>query len=97
MQRQIAEEAQKAGLSVPEYIQRVKMQAAQQQQMRQRMMAQQQAAQQSGQPVAQQPGAQPGQQVPIQVRFQNGAVSLRYPLALTLSSSLGHLNQKHSL
>jgi len=76
MQAQIAVEAQKAGLTVPQYIERVKAQAMQQHQMRQRMMAQQQQAQQQGQPVmqqqqgapqqGQQQGAQPGQQVPIQ-------------------------------
>jgi len=58
MQQQIAVEAQKAGLTVPQYIERIKAQAMQQQQMRQQMAAQQQQQQ------AQQ-GAQPGQQVPI--------------------------------
>lgn len=56
MQQQIAAEAQKLGLTVPQYIERIKAQAMQQQQMRQQQMAQQQQAQQ---------GAQPGQQVPI--------------------------------
>lgn len=68
MQAQIASEAQKAGLSVPQYIERVKAQAMQQHQMQQRM-AQQQQQQQGGQPQAptqSPPGAQPGQQVPIQ-------------------------------
>ncbi|KAI7333817.1 hypothetical protein D0868_06301 [Hortaea werneckii] len=76
MQQQIAAEAQKNGLTVPQYIERVKAQAMQNAQMRQRMMQAQQQAQQSGQPVATAPpqqqqggpgnGAQPGQQVPIQ-------------------------------
>ncbi|EMC96867.1 hypothetical protein BAUCODRAFT_69926 [Baudoinia panamericana UAMH 10762] len=66
MQMQIAAEARKAGLSVPQYIERVKQQAMQQHQqrmqMQQQMQQQQQAAQSQGQPG----GAQPGQQVPIQ-------------------------------
>ena len=70
MQQQIAAEAQKNGLTVPQYIERVKAQAMQNAQMRQRMMQAQQQAQQSGQPVATAPtqqqqggpgnGAQPG-------------------------------------
>ena len=62
MQAQIAAEAQKAGMTVPQYIERVKAQAMQQHQMRQQM-AQQQGQQQQQQ---MQQGAQPGQQVPIQ-------------------------------
>lgn len=57
MQAQLAAEAQKAGLTVPQYIERMKaqmMQQAQQQQQQQRMQAQGPQ------------GAQPGQQVPIQ-------------------------------
>ena len=49
MQAQIAAEAEKAGMTVPEYVERIKAQAMQQQQMRQQ----------------QQQGAQPGKQVPI--------------------------------
>lgn len=64
MQAQIAAEAQKAGLTVPQYIERVKQQAMQQHQRMQMQQAQQRA---SGQPQVQGPqGAQPGQQVPIQ-------------------------------
>lgn len=55
MQAQLAAEAQKAGLTVPQYVERLKAQAMQQHQLRQ----------QQGQQQAQQ-GAQPGQQVPIQ-------------------------------
>ncbi|KAK4544507.1 hypothetical protein LTR36_004079 [Oleoguttula mirabilis] len=68
MQMQIASEAQKAGMTVPAYIEKVKAQAMQQHQMRQQMaqQQQQQAQQQGGQPRPQiQQGAQPGQQVPI--------------------------------
>lgn len=70
MQAQIAAEAQKAGMSVPQYIEKVKAQAMQQHQMRQQMAQQQQQGQlQGGQPgqprPPQQGGAQPGQQVPI--------------------------------
>lgn len=67
MQQQIAAEAQKAGISVPQYVERLKQQAFQQHQMRQ-----QQAQQQGGQPGGPRPPgappgqAQPGQQVPIQ-------------------------------
>ncbi|KAH9844947.1 translocation protein sec62-like [Teratosphaeria destructans] len=72
MQRQIAAEAQKAGLTVPQYIERIKAQAMQQQQLR--MQQQQQQAQQGGPPPGQVPvvnpnspqAAQPGQQQPIQ-------------------------------
>nr|POE94668.1 translocation protein sec62 [Quercus suber] len=63
MQQQLANEAQKAGMSVPQYVERLKQQAFQQHQLRQ-----QQAQQQGGQPGGPAPagGAQPGQQVPIQ-------------------------------
>ncbi|KAF2772209.1 translocation protein [Teratosphaeria nubilosa] len=72
MQRQIAAEAQKAGLTVPQYIERIKAQAMQQQQLR--MQQQQQQAQQGGPQPGQAPlinpnspqAAQPGQQQPIQ-------------------------------
>ncbi|KAK4553735.1 Translocation protein S62 [Recurvomyces mirabilis] len=57
MQQQIAAEAQKAGLSIPEYIERVKQQAMRNQQMQ--MQQQQMQQQQQG------GGARPGQQVPI--------------------------------
>jgi translocation protein SEC62 len=60
MQAQLAAEAQKAGLTVPQYVERLKAQAMQQHQMRQQM------AQQPGSQQQSQPGAQPGQQVPIQ-------------------------------
>ncbi|KAK4983603.1 Translocation protein S62 [Elasticomyces elasticus] len=60
MQRQIAEEAQKAGLTIPEYVNRIRQQAAQQHQMRQQQQ-QQQAAQQQ----AQERQQQQQQQVPI--------------------------------
>lgn len=62
MQAQLAAEAQKAGLTVPQYVERLKAQAMQQHQMRQQQQQQQGAVQQQ----AQQQGAQPGQQVPIQ-------------------------------
>lgn len=55
MQQQLAAEAEKAGLTIPQYIERLKEQMAAHQQ---RQAAAQQAAQQQG-------GAQPGQQVPI--------------------------------
>ena len=61
MQQQIAAEAQKAGLSVPEYVERVKQQAMQQHQAQMARQQQQQQAQAKGPQ-----GAQPGQQVPIQ-------------------------------
>jgi translocation protein SEC62 len=61
MQRQLAAEAQKAGLTIPQYIERVKAQAMQQHQQR---MAQQQAQQQHQHGRGPQ-GAQPSQQVPI--------------------------------
>ena len=64
MQAQIASEAQKAGLTVPQYIERVKAQAFRQHQMQQQQ--QQMQAQQQGGPRPGGPGgAQPGQQVPI--------------------------------
>ncbi|KAK5175552.1 Translocation protein S62 [Saxophila tyrrhenica] len=59
MQAQLATEAQKAGMSVPQYVERLKAQAMQQHQMRQQQQQQAQGQQQ-------QQGAQPGQQVPIQ-------------------------------
>lgn len=65
MQQQIAIEAQKAGMSIPQYIEKVKAQAMQQHQMRQQMQQQQQAQQQQQQQHQGQQGAQPGQQVPI--------------------------------
>lgn len=61
MQQQIAAEAQKAGLTVPQYIERVKQQAMQQHQAQMAAQRQQQQQQAQGQQ-----GAQPGQQVPIQ-------------------------------
>lgn len=74
MQQQIAVEAQKAGVSVPEYVQRLKAAAMQKHQAQMALRAQQQ--QQGGgappqqqlqqQQQQQQNGAQPGQQVPIQ-------------------------------
>jgi translocation protein SEC62 len=56
MQRQLAAEAEKHGLSVQEYVQRLKAQAMAQQQaqMRAQMQAQQQQQQQQQQPI--QPG-----------------------------------------
>ncbi|KAF2722903.1 translocation protein [Polychaeton citri CBS 116435] len=77
IQAQITADAQRAGLSVPEFMQRMRAQAMQQAQMRQQMMQQQQGGQGpappgQGQPGPQQggpmppPGARPGQQVPIQ-------------------------------
>jgi translocation protein SEC62 len=57
MQAQLAAEAEKAGLTIPQYIERLKEQmAAHQQRQAQAQQQQQQGAQQ---------GAQPGQQVPI--------------------------------
>ncbi|KAK3684511.1 Translocation protein S62 [Vermiconidia calcicola] len=67
MQAQLAAEAQKAGMTVPQYVEKLKAQAMQQHQIRQQQAQQQQA--QGGQPQHQhqhQQGAQPGQQVPIQ-------------------------------
>jgi len=63
MQQQIAAEAQKAGLSVQQYVERVKQQAMRQHQMRMQMQQQQQQQQAAQSQGAQ--GAQPGQQVPI--------------------------------
>ncbi|KAK3670396.1 Translocation protein S62 [Recurvomyces mirabilis] len=60
MQQQIAAEAQKAGLSIPEYIERVKQQAMRNQQMQMQVQQQQQMQQQQ-----QGGGERPGQQVPI--------------------------------
>ncbi|TKA24883.1 hypothetical protein B0A50_06612 [Salinomyces thailandicus] len=92
MQQQIAVEAQKAGMTVPQYVERVKAQAMQQHQMRQRMMQQQQQQQQQqgggGQPVIQnQSGAAPGQQVPIQPGPPK-------PEALAVANFLRHQNLK---
>ena len=72
MQQQLAAEAQKHGLTVQQYVERMKAQMMQQAQMQQRMQQQQQ--QQGGGPQSQgehqhrqgPQGAQPGQQVPIQ-------------------------------
>lgn len=77
MQAHIQAEAEKAGLSVPQYVERMKQQMIAQQQMQQRMQAQQQQQQGGGGGQGQQgqqqhqhqhqhQGAQPGQQVPIQ-------------------------------
>jgi translocation protein SEC62 len=65
MQAQLQAEAEKAGMTVPQYIERLKAQAMQQHQMRQQM-AQQQQQQGGPQQRQMQQGAQPGQQVPIQ-------------------------------
>nr|POE67118.1 translocation protein sec62 [Quercus suber] len=68
MQQQLAAEAQKAGMSVPQYVERLKQQAFQQHQLRQQQQ-QQQGGQPGGGPApggATVSGAQPGQQVPIQ-------------------------------
>lgn len=54
IRRQIAIDAEKAGLSIPEYIEKLKAQAAAQQQAQQQAAAQQQAQQQQQQPI--QPG-----------------------------------------
>lgn len=62
MQAQLAAEAQKAGMSVPQYVEKLKAQAMQQHQMRQQQAQQQ--SQQQGQ--MQQQAAQPGEQIPIQ-------------------------------
>lgn len=65
MQQQIAAEAQRAGMSVPQYVEKLKQQAMQQHQAQMAARAQQQ--QQGGPaPPQGQGGAQPGQQVPIQ-------------------------------
>ncbi|OMP82258.1 Translocation protein SEC62 [Diplodia seriata] len=69
MQRQLAAEAQKHGMTVPQYVEQLKAQAMRQQQMMQQQ-AQQQAAQQGGpppqpgQPRPMPPGAQPVQPGP---------------------------------
>jgi translocation protein SEC62 len=90
MQQQIAAEAQKAGLTVPQYVERIKAQAMQNQQ---RMQAQMQAqrAQGGGGPPPPHPqgpgGAQPGQQVPI-------APGPPKPEALALASFLRSQNLK---
>lgn len=60
IQRRIGEEAQKHGMSVPEYVERLKMQAMQQHQMQMRMQQMQQ--QQGGQPQGQPQGQGPPQQ-----------------------------------
>ncbi|TKA74630.1 hypothetical protein B0A55_05968 [Friedmanniomyces simplex] len=65
MQQQIAAEAQKAGISVPQYVERLKAQAQQNHQRMQMMQQQQRAQQQQQGQQIQQGGAQPGQQVPI--------------------------------
>lgn len=70
MQRQLAAEAQKHGMTVPQYVEQLKAQAMRQQQMMQQQAAQQQAAQQGGPPPQQgqprpmPPGAQPVQPGP---------------------------------
>lgn len=65
IQRQIAEEAQKHGMTVQEYVERLKAQAMQQHQAQMRMQQMQQQQQQSGQPVVQQQAqGQPQQQQP---------------------------------
>lgn len=61
MQAQLATEAQKAGMTVPQYVEKLKAQAMQQHH------AKMQQQQKNGQQQAQGPqGAQPGQQVPIE-------------------------------
>ena len=55
-------EAKKAGMSLEQYVNKLKQQAIENHQRQQQMMQQQQAAQQSGQPQTQ---GQGGQQVPI--------------------------------
>lgn len=63
MQQQLAQEAEKAGMTVPQYVDRMKAQMMQQ---AQRQQQQQQAQQQAMHQHQQGPqGAQPGQQVPI--------------------------------
>lgn len=64
MQRQLAEEAAKRGLTVPQYVEQLKQQAMRQHQMQQQAMAQQQAQQQQ-QAQMQQAQMQQQQQVPI--------------------------------
>ncbi|KAF2144113.1 uncharacterized protein K452DRAFT_246292 [Aplosporella prunicola CBS 121167] len=63
MQRQLAAEAEKHGMTVPQYVEQLKMQAMRQQQMRMAQQAQQ--AQQQGQP-QQAPQGQPVQPGPPQ-------------------------------
>lgn len=62
MQQQLAAEAEKAGLTVPQYVERMKAQMMRQAQMQQQ---QQQQAQQQQQHASGPQGAAPGQQVPI--------------------------------
>lgn len=81
MQRQLAIEAQKHGMTVPQYVEQLKIQAMRQHQMQQQMRAQQQQQQQQQgggppqqqqQPPQQQQGAPPQQQQQQQVPIQPG-------------------------
>ena len=73
IQRRIAEDAQKAGMSVPQFVEHIKRQAMEQQ-MRMRA-AQQAAGQQPGGPGG--PGGPPGQ--PMQVMQQQGGHDHPHP------------------
>jgi translocation protein SEC62 len=93
IQQQIAQDAQKAGLSVPEYVERLKQAAMQQQQqqMRQQMGQQQQQMPQGGPPPQQQqmmrpPGPPMGQQI------QNGPPK---PEAIAVAKFLQSQNLKN--
>jgi translocation protein SEC62 len=68
IQAQIAAEAEKAGMTLEQYVAKMKQQVMQQRMAQQQQQQQQQQAgqQQAGQQQAVQQGAQPGQQVPIQ-------------------------------
>lgn len=69
MQRRIADEAQKAGMSVPQYVEQLKAQAIRNHQMQQMAMRQQQQQQGGGPPPQGQPG-QPGQALTPQQQQQ---------------------------
>ncbi|KAF2089444.1 translocation protein [Saccharata proteae CBS 121410] len=75
MQRQMAAEAAKHGMTVPQYIEQLKAQAMRQQQMQQQMQAQAQAQgqapQQGGQPPPQGQPVQPGPPTPESLAVAN--------------------------
>lgn len=81
MQRQLAAEAQKHGMTVPQYVEQLKAQAMRQQQMMQQQAAQQQA-QQGGQP------PQPGQARPMPPGAQPVQPGPPTPQALAVANFL---------
>ena len=87
MQRQLAIDAQKAGMSVPQFIEHLKKQAMEQQQMRMQQMQQQQAAQGR-------PGGAPGHQHPQQGQPQPITPGPPNPVALAVAQFLRGQNLK---